>query len=89
MMYLNKELPENEISYDEGIFTEGSSLANQFYCGNWSHSVKFLKSNNLTGKDFLEYLEEQSEELGLSVCSDDFYGGHFSADFWYELGSNF
>ena len=38
-----EQLPEDEQNEDEGIFTVGNSLAFQFYCGNWSHTVKEMK----------------------------------------------
>lgn len=85
---LYEGLSEDDISEDEGIFTEGDMIANQFYCGNFSDAVGYLKDFECRAKDFLQYLEEQAEEHGFdSVTDQSFYNGHFSCDFWIALGS--
>jgi len=85
MNNLYDTLPKEDINEDEGIYTYGDSLAYQFYCGNWSASVKEMKDEGWTVSKFIEYLEEQAEEFNASLA--DIYGGHFSASFWANLGA--
>ena len=79
--YLNAELPQDEINYDEMIFTNGDSLIFQFYCGNWSASVQEMKDHFIWWNELLDYMNE-SETWGEFISNND----HFDNAFWGELG---
>ena len=78
-----EQLPENEQNEDEGIFTIGDSLAFQFYCGNWSHTVKEMKKMQISCKDFAEWLEDFEESMG-EPCE---FTKWFDRVFFATLGS--
>ena len=73
-------LPKDEQTPEESIYTIGDSLLNQFYCGNWSSSIKEMKEKNISCAELIEYLEHLESELG------DCYGNHFDRSFFGSLG---
>ena len=81
MNKLFNELPKDEQDQDEAIYTVGDSLLHQFYCGNWSASVKEMTNNFYSVKDLIEYINNQ----------DDCVAGWlewFDRDFFAELGAS-
>ena len=85
MNNLYDTLPKEDINEDEGIYTYGDSLAYQFYCGNWSASVKEMKDEGWTVSEFIEYLEHQASDYD-DILSE-MYNGHFRPSFWANLGA--
>ena len=79
---LFNQLPIDEVSQDEGIYTIGESLLNQFYFGNWSASVKEMVDNNYSVDNLLEYLDYLKDEIG---CE---YNSSFDNRFFAELGNS-
>jgi hypothetical protein len=77
-----EQLPEDEQNEDELIFTVGDSLAFQFYCGNWSQTVKEMKDTHISCKDFAEWLEDYEESIGESEFTN-----WFDRVFFATLGS--
>ena len=54
MNKLFNNLPKDEVNEEEAIYTVGDSLLYQFYCGNWSASVKEMTDNNYSTIDILD-----------------------------------
>ena len=83
--YLTLELSEDEINDDEPFYTVGDSLINQFYCGNWSNSIKEMQDNYVQWSDLLEYMQDHeiwSEFLNNPKVDESY----FDHSFWAELG---
>lgn len=78
-----EQLPEDEQNEDEGIFTVGDSLAHQFYCGNWSHTVKEMKDTHISCVDFAEWLYDFEASMG-QPCE---FTKWFDRRFFAQLGS--
>ena len=81
MNKLFNNLPQDEVNEDEAIYTVGDSLLYQFYCGNWSASVKEMTDNNYSTTDLIKYINSL----------DDYVGGWldwFDRDFFAELGAS-
>jgi len=81
MNKLFNNLPQDEVNEDEAIYTVGDSLLYQFYCGNWSASVKEMTDNNYSTTDLIKYINSL----------DDCVGGWldwFDRDFFAELGAS-
>jgi len=81
MNILYNELDELETDEHESIFFVGDSLMYQFYCGNWSASIKEMKEKNISCLELIEYIENQEDEMG--DC--DFFKW-FDRKFFAELG---
>ena len=81
MNILFNELHELETDEHENIFYVGDSLLYQFYCGNWSSSVKEMQEKNISCLELIEYIDEQVENMG--DC--DFFKW-FDRKFFAELG---
>ena len=84
--YLNAELQEDDATmtfdeYEVPMFTNGDSLIYQFYCGNWSASVKEMKDHFIWWNELLDYMIE-SETWCEFISNND----HFDHAFWGELG---
>jgi hypothetical protein len=45
-----------------------------------------MNNDNISVNEFIEWLEELSEEYGNEDGLNTIYGGHFSPSFWAELG---
>ena len=81
MNKLFNKLPQDEVNEDEAIYTVGDSLLYQFYCGNWSASVKEMTDNNYSTTDLIKYINSL----------DDCVGGWldwFDRDLFAELGAS-
>ena len=81
LQWLEVNLDGIEFYNDEHLYTQGDSLVNQFYCGNWSASVQEMKDNYIRWDDLLTYIENHEvweDYLGK--------GEHFDHSFWGELG---
>ena len=81
MNKLFNKLPQDEVNEDEAIYTVGDFLLYQFYCGNWSASVKEMTDNNYSTTDLIKYINSL----------DDYVGGWldwFDRDFFAELGAS-
>jgi len=80
MNILYNELKENEVTED-GEITKGDNLLNQFYCGNWSASVKEMIEQNISATDLINYIENEESQMGKSE-----YLNSFDRAFFVELG---
>mgnify|MGYP003652066438 CR=1 FL=1 len=85
MNILFNELNELEKDEDENIFYEGDSLLYQFYCGNWSASVKEMQEKNISCLELIEYIDEQIE-LEKYTDSECSFLNWFDRKFFAELG---
>jgi hypothetical protein len=79
---LYQDLPSEEQTPEESIYTVGDSLLMQFYCGNWSATVEEMTENNYTVKELSEYIKNQEEEFGCIGGWLDW----FDREFFAELG---
>tara|TARA_R110002095_G_scaffold84401_3_gene73349 strand:- start:1111 stop:1395 length:285 start_codon:yes stop_codon:yes gene_type:complete len=82
MNKLHDQLPVDEQNEDEGIFTIGDSIAYQFFCGNWSSTIKEMKAENISCKDFSQWLEDFEESIG-EPCD---FTKWFDREFFAQLG---
>ena len=82
---LYNNLPLEDMNEDENIYSYGDDIANSFFNGNFTQGVKDLQELGARSKDFSEFIEDKAEEYGVSPL--EMYNGHFSFDFWLELGS--
>jgi len=81
MNKLFNNLPKDEVNEDEAIFTVGDSLLMQFYCGNFTASVKEMTDNFYSVTNLIEYIATQ----------EDCVGGWlewFDREFFAELGNS-
>ena len=78
-------LPLEDVNEDEGIYSYGDDIANSFYNGCFSLGVQQLQELGATAKDFAEFVNDKAEEYGVPVL--EIFNGHFTFDFWIELGS--
>jgi hypothetical protein len=83
-----EQLPEDEQNEDEGIFTVGAALAHQFFCGNWSSTIKEMKAENISCKDFVEWLEDFEESVGGYCEFTKWFGREFFAQLGREVRYN-
>jgi hypothetical protein len=86
MRDLYTRLSTEEINVDENIYTVGDSILSSFYYGNFSQGVEELQDISCNAKDLLEYIEQEAEGYDMRV--DELYHGHFSNDFWIDLGGS-
>ena len=78
-----------EITIDENfITTVGNNIIDTFYNGNFTQGVKDLIEIGASPRDFGNYIQEETEEMGYESMYD-FAGGHFNYDFWISLGESY
>jgi len=87
MDYLNKALPEDEVSEDEGLYTEGDCILHQFYSGNWRQTLRRCVDNGVYWQELEHYIAEKAGELGMERYEGDFFGW-FDASFFGEFGAS-
>jgi len=75
-------LDEEEQTPQEGIYTIGDSLLYQFYCGNWSATVKEMIENNYSSENLIDYIES------IDDFSLDGWLSWFDRRFFVELGKS-
>ena len=85
--YLNRALPKDEVNEDESLYTEGDCVLYQFYCGNWSQTVRRCYDNGVYWQELETFISEKAEELGMERYQDDFFGW-FDSKFFAEFGAN-
>lgn len=88
MNKLHDQLPVDEQNEDEGIFTIGDSIAYQFFCGNWSSTIKEMKAENISCKDFSQWLEDFEESIGEPCDFTKWFGREFFAQLGREVRYN-
>jgi hypothetical protein len=81
MNKLFNNLPKDEVNEEEAIYTVGDSLLYQFYCGNWSASVKEMTDNNYSTTDLIKYINS------LDACIGGWLDW-FDREFFAELGAS-
>jgi len=81
MNKLFNNLPKDEVNEEEAIYTVGDSLLYQFYCGNWSASVKEMTDNNYSTTDLIKYINS------LDGCIGGWLDW-FDREFFAELGAS-
>ena len=84
MNKLFNNLPKEDQDETELIYTVGDSLLMQFYCGNWSASVKEMTNNFYSCENLLEYIKHLEETEGCIGGWLDW----FDRDFFAELGAS-
>lgn len=87
MDYLTRALPEDEVNENEGLYTEGDCVLYQFYCGNWSQTVRRCFENGVYWQELETFIVEKAEELGMERNEGDFFGW-FDGAFFGEFGSS-
>jgi len=85
--YLNRALPQDEVNEDESLYTEGDCILYQFYCGNWSQTIRRCYDNGVYWQELEEFIVEKAEELGMERYESDFFGW-FDSKFFGEFGAS-
>jgi len=68
--------------------TVGAGIVDTFFNGNFTDGVKQLLEINISAREFLNYVESESEGMGHEDIKE-FANGHFSPDFWLSLGEQY
>lgn len=84
--YLYKNLPQDEINEDESLYTEGDCILFQFYCGNWSQTVKRCFDNGVFWNELEEFISDKAQELGMERNEGHFFSW-FDGSFFGEFGA--
>ena len=80
--YLNLELKEDEKVEDEED-TQGDSILNQFYYGNWSQTIKECVYYRIEPQILLEYVQDQAYEFYGDIPIDqESYFSFFDSNFF-------
>ena len=80
--YLNLELKEDEKTEDEED-TNGDSILNQFYYGNWSETIKECVYYRIEPQILLEYMQDQAYEFYGDIPIDqESYFSFFDSNFF-------
>ena len=80
--YLNLELKEDEKTEDEED-TNGDSILNQFYYGNWSQTIKECVYYRIEPQILLEYVEDKKQEFyGNEIIPNESYFSWFDSNFF-------
>ena len=80
--YLNIELKEDEKTEDEED-TNGDSILNQFYYGNWSQTIKECVYYRIEPQILLEYVQDQAYEFYGDIPIDqESYFSFFDSNFF-------
>ena len=80
--YLNLELKEDEKTEDEED-TNGDSILNQFYYGNWSQTIKECVYYRIEPQILLEYVQDQAYEFYGDIPIDqESYFSFFDSNFF-------
>ena len=80
--YLNLELKEDEKTEDEED-TNGDSILNQFYYGNWSETIKECVYYRIEPQILLEYVQDQAYEFYGDIPIDqESYFSFFDSNFF-------
>ena len=80
--YLNLELKEDEKVEDEED-TQGDSILNQFYYGNWSETIKECVYYRIEPQILLEYVQDQAYEFYGDIPIDqESYFSFFDSNFF-------
>ncbi len=72
---------------DEGIYTVGDEILNQFYYGNYSDAVNMMIEDNIEPNELADYLIEKSIEFDCNVS--DLYNNHFTLDLFANIGMSY
>jgi hypothetical protein len=56
---LYRPLPEDERCEEENIYTEGDSILNQFYLGNFQVAIECMVKSNINAYELLDYVETE------------------------------
>jgi len=68
--------------------TVGEDIIETFYNGNFTDGIKQLIKINVTPREFGDYINQLSEDLGYEN-SLEFASGHFDYDFWISIGQEY
>ena len=80
--YLNLELKDHEKTEDEED-TQGDSILNQFYYGNWSQTIKECVYYRIEPKILLEYVQDRAYEFYGDIPIDqESYFSFFDSNFF-------
>ena len=80
--YLNIELKDHEKTEDEED-TNGDSILNQFYYGNWSETIKECVYYRIEPQILLEYVQDQAYEFYGDIPIDqESYFSFFDSNFF-------
>jgi len=80
--YLNLELKEDEKTEDEED-TQGDSILNQFYYGNWSQTIKECVYYRIDPQILLEYVQDRAYEFYGDIPIDqESYYSFFDSNFF-------
>ena len=80
--YLNIELKDHEKTEDEED-TNGDSILNQFYYGNWSQTIKECVYYRIEPQILLEYVQDQAYEFYGDIPIDqESYFSFFDSNFF-------
>ena len=80
--YLNIELKDHEKTEDEEE-TNGDSILNQFYYGNWSETIKECVYYRIEPQILLEYVQDQAYEFYGDIPIDqESYFSFFDSNFF-------
>ena len=86
MDYLTSDLPKDEVNEDESLYTEGDCVLYQFYCGNFSQTIKRCFDNGVYWNDLENYISNKAHEYGMDRNEGDFFSW-FDGSFFGEFGS--
>jgi len=84
MKNLYTEIKEEGYEYT----TVGNDIIDTFYNGNFNQGVRDLIEIGVSPREFGNYIQEETEEMGYESMYD-FAGGHFNYDFWISLGESY
>ena len=80
--YLNIEFKDHEKTEDEED-TQGDSILNQFYYGNWSQTIKECVYYRIEPQILLEYVQDRAYEFYGDIPIDqESYFSHFDSNFF-------